>query len=158
MFSKRISSSIHQSPLAWLTFLSSQDEVNQIMETNLWLRHVSDVYPLCDVFSDATLVNYSKICLSFFRSGTTTNWDGPLLSMMGLSSYEFHPIKFGGQTSFCTTSKRELSSTNMLRDTNIFELFSVIILFYFLKYIFCEKLDDDVCNFLSSFFGKEATF
>lgn len=30
--------------LANLPCLSSQDEVNQIMETNLWLRHVSDVH------------------------------------------------------------------------------------------------------------------
>lgn len=45
----------------WLTFLSLQDEVNQIMETNLWLRHVSDVYALCEVFSDATLFVHREL-------------------------------------------------------------------------------------------------
>lgn len=33
-------------------FMSLQDEVNQIMETNLWLRHVSHIYPLCDIITD----------------------------------------------------------------------------------------------------------
>lgn len=86
-------------------FLSLQDEVNQIMETNLWLRHVSSFCPLCDAISDATIFALGAWFCGCFRCGTTTNWDGLRLSMMGLNSYGFHRIRFGGRTLFCTTSK-----------------------------------------------------
>lgn len=40
-----------------------------------------------------------------FRSGMTTNSDGSLWSMMGLNTYGFHLIRFGGLISFCITSE-----------------------------------------------------
>lgn len=105
----KITSLIHSLfPLLLLTkspFLSLQDEVNQIMETNLWLRHVSSFCPSCDVISDATIFVLGAWCCGCFRCGMTTNWDGPRLSMMGLNSYGFHRIRFGGRILFCTTSK-----------------------------------------------------
>lgn len=41
---------------------SSQDEVNQIMETNLWLRHVC-VYPMCPALGPALPVCQLQQCL-----------------------------------------------------------------------------------------------
>lgn len=58
-------------------------------------------------------LNAQWTCAKFHlssRSGTTTNLDGPLLSSMGLSSYGFLPIKFGGRTSSCTTSMFQCSN------------------------------------------------
>lgn len=53
------------------------------------------------VISGTTLLRPS-VC---FRSGMTTNSDGSLWSMMGLNTYEFHLIRFGGLILFCTTSE-----------------------------------------------------
>lgn len=91
------------SPLSSFSLCLLQDEVNQIMETNLWLRHVSVFmfHPFHVIQSQCRKSLFHLL----FRSGTTTNCDGPLWSMMESSSYEFHPIRFGGQTLSCTISE-----------------------------------------------------
>lgn len=100
----------YQSPLC-----SLQDAVNQIMETNLWLRHASVFYSLSQVISGAaSLWPGASVC---FRSGMTTNWDGSLWSMMGLNSFGCHRIRFGGQILFCTTS--ELKVLDLLHHSGI---------------------------------------
>lgn len=94
------------------TLCSFQDAVNQIMETNLWLRHVSSLCPFSWVMSGAVLFRYNASM--GFRSGMTTNWDGFLLSMMGLNTYGFHLIRFGGQILFCTTSKWKFYTSDVI--------------------------------------------
>lgn len=124
-------------PLINPTLCSFQDAVNQIMETNLWLRHVSSLCPFSRVMSGATLFR-NDTCMGF-RSGMTTNWDGSLLSMMGLNTYGFHLIRFGGQILFCTTSKLKFYTSHVIlvsecwrfpQDTWYFGVFSISWHFY----------------------------
>lgn len=74
--------------------------------TKLWKPTCGwDTWVLITCYNEWSLIIFKDFFIFSLRCGTTTNWNGLQLITMGLSSYEFHPTRFGGQISSCTTSR-----------------------------------------------------